>query len=416
MFDALGITSPNSHAYAEGLARGTGRIGRPARHCASWTATPSRINLPNARSFAAHIVIPLHDFQAGGSERIIIRLANRWAAAGRRVTILCGCEDGPSRREVGSGVVVIRTPRAVRRGLGSRRRLGRAAARMLPSLHADVIVAPGNFHLPVLHAIGRSSVPLVCKLSNTLSRYDDRPLRAALFRWKLQWLSAHLSAVVAISPALAREAAGYLPAVPVHVVAQPNVADDALPGRRRAHREAPHILCAGRLVAQKNLALALNAFACLGIGDAALTIAGDGPERPRLEALARRLGIDRRVRFCGHVPDIGPLLRDSDLLLSTSLFEGYPGVIMEALAAGLPVVTTPSSPAIAEMLDHPTFGRIAPPDPHKLAEAMMAALAMPDPDADRLAVTLDGHRVGRSAEAWLAMLDRIVSAWVPRTG
>ncbi len=361
---------------------------------------------------ARHILVLLHDFPAGGSERVMIRLANRWAARGRRVTILCGCEEGPARAEVSDAVAVMRTPREIRRGFRSRTRLGRAIARLLPSLDADVLVAPGNFHLPVLRAVHPSPIPLVCKLSNTVARHEGRPLRAALFRWRLRRLSARLDLVVAISPALAREAAALLPGVPIRSIAQPNIADDAVVGPAKTPRQPPRLLCAGRLVPQKNVALALETLARLDKTGATLIIAGDGPERADLEALTVRLNIEHRVEFRGHVPDIAPLLETSDLLLSTSRFEGYPGVVVEALAAGVPIVTTESSPAIPEILADPSFGRIAARDPRALAEAVDAVLEAGGPDLGKLEAAFADNRVERSAAAWLDALDAVVR--VPR--
>lgn len=359
---------------------------------------------------ARRIVVIMHDFPNGGTERIIITLANLWAARGREVTIVCGSEAGPTRDRVAKTVSVRRTPVEIRRGVRSRSRLGHAVAAMLRDDPPDVIVAPGNFHLPVLHAMRGLAVPRVCKLSNPLTIRPRRALAGWLFRRSLRQRTRGLALLVAMTPSLADEARGATKDVAIATIFQPNIADDRPLPDIRAPRWPPRLLCASRLVPQKHVALALRGFAALDCPGARLTIAGDGPERAELERLATSLGIAADVRFAGDRADIAPLLAEADLLLSTSRYEGYPAVLVEALAAGIPVVTTPSSPSIAEILIDPSFGRVVAADPAALAGAIAEVAHGPGPDRAALGVLLDRHRAGRSAEAWLAALDGVVAA------
>jgi hypothetical protein len=95
---------------------------------------------------ARRILICLHDFHRGGTERIALGLARAWTEAGREVTILCGSTEGGLREEVDSRVRVVPLDPPVRRSLFSRFRLARAMARRLDSLQPDIIFLPGNFH------------------------------------------------------------------------------------------------------------------------------------------------------------------------------------------------------------------------------------------------------------------------------
>jgi len=74
--------------------------------------------------------------------------------------------------------------------------------------------------------------------------------------------------------------------------------------------------------------------------DCALLLAGDGPERPRLEALAASLGIEDRVHFLGVQPHVADVLATADLFVLPSIVEGLPLAMLEAMAAGAPVVAT----------------------------------------------------------------------------
>lgn len=92
---------------------------------------------------------------------------------------------------------------------------------------------------------------------------------------------------------------------------------------------------------EKNLARLLRAFAlAAATRPARLVIAGDGPERAALEALARELGIGDRTYWAGHVADPAPLLRGFDIFALSSDTEQMPISLLEAMAAGLPVVAT----------------------------------------------------------------------------
>jgi len=358
---------------------------------------------------AAHIALVLHDFSGGGSERIAIRLAQRWAAAGRRVTIVAGTEAGVARA-LAEGLSLVEFRRALTRSIPDRLRFGYAAARMVAALAPDVVVSPGNWHVPAFSAmrLGGMRLPVVAKISNPI-RVAERgpPGQRILNRW-FAWATRHYAALVAMSPALAAEAETVL-ARSVATIAEPNLPDDwtTPPPRSGPVPAIRTLVTAGRLMPQKDFGLAFETLAALGPGWR-LDLLGDGRERGRLEARAAALGVADRINFAGHVPSIAPFLARAGAFLCTSRYEGYPAVLIEALAAGLPVVTTPCSPAVPEILCHPSFGRVAAPTAAALSEAVRAvAGTVPDPAAS--SALLLQHRIGHSAAAWLTLLDRVVA-------
>lgn len=362
---------------------------------------------PSSERRAARIGIVLHDFPAGGTERIAIRLANAWAEAGRAVTIFAGSAAGPALALVAPGVAIAAADPPIPRGRGSRFRLGRRLAGMIAERGVDALVCPGNFHLPVIRAARRLPCAVIAKLSNPLRGRDRNALHRGGFALVMRLVARRIDRFVAMSPALATEARALL-ATPVTVVDEPILAAPSAPHRRRAGG-APLILCAGRLVAQKDFALALAAFARLQRPAARIVVLGDGPERGPLERLATRLGIAGRVEFAGHVADIAPWLARADLLLLSSRFEGYPAVLVEALAAGVPVVATRCSPAIDEILADPSFGRVAASTPEALAVAIESVLSADGvAEAPRAALALR-HAAAASAACWLAVLDDAVA-------
>jgi glycosyltransferase involved in cell wall biosynthesis len=99
-------------------------------------------------------------------------------------------------------------------------------------------------------------------------------------------------------------------------------------------------------------------------------LAGDGPERPACEAIANELGISRRVRFLGTRHDVPALLAAADLLVHPSLEEGFCNAIVEAMAAGLPVVATSVGGNPEAVVDGETGYLVPPRDAAALAEAI----------------------------------------------
>jgi glycosyltransferase involved in cell wall biosynthesis len=142
----------------------------------------------------------------------------------------------------------------------------------------------------------------------------------------------------------------------------------------------PDVLTFGttaRLVHEKGIDVAIRAFGAV-IHDAPsvpmrLLIANDGAERPSLEALVRRLGIDDHVRFLGFQQDLPALYRTIDFFLVPSRIEAQGLVVLEALASGCPVIASAVG-GIPEMITRPELGTLVPPDdPEALADAINAA-------------------------------------------
>jgi glycosyltransferase involved in cell wall biosynthesis len=147
---------------------------------------------------------------------------------------------------------------------------------------------------------------------------------------------------------------------------------------------SPNYLSVGRLSGQKNFPLLLRAFARLDDPAARLVIVGEGADRVRLERLATQLGIAGRVSLPGHC-DPGPYLAAASVFVMSSDYEGVPAVIIEALAAGLPIAGTDCSVSMHSLTGTGRFAELVTiRDEAALAHAMHDVLTMPfDPAAAR---------------------------------
>jgi colanic acid/amylovoran biosynthesis glycosyltransferase len=141
------------------------------------------------------------------------------------------------------------------------------------------------------------------------------------------------------------------------------------------------ILCVAALSRRKGHAVLLDALALLHERGtpARLTLVGDGPERPRLEAQAEQLGLGDAVRFTGPVANdaVPGYYARADVFCLPSFAEGLPTVLMEAMAAGLPVVATNVN-GTAELVEDGVSGRVvAPARADLLADALEPLLGDP---------------------------------------
>lgn len=150
--------------------------------------------------------------------------------------------------------------------------------------------------------------------------------------------------------------------------------DKSVPGKT--------VLFVGRLAAVKGVALLLDAFAALRARhpDAQLRLVGDGPERAALEAQAGALGLGDAVHFLGYLgqDDVAGELDRADLLALPSFAEGVPVVLMEAMAARIPVIASRVA-GVQELVEDGVSGRVLPPgDVETLVATLDALLADPE--------------------------------------
>lgn len=352
---------------------------------------------------AATILTYAQTLDGGGVERVTLRLAGLWAAAGRRVVLAIGCDAGALRAELPTGVEVER--------LGSRRYGDLAAA--VPGLvrrhRPDVIFCGGNHYSAVAAwtraRLGAVCPPTVAKLSNALDRPDLSARARVAYRL---WLRAHpafVDALVAMSPAMAADAVARmrLPEDRVHVI--PNPPPRSVGGAALPTLPARYLLGVGRLAPQKRWDRAVAALASLADRTIPLVLLGDGPERERLVAQAAAAGVGGRLILPGHVADPLPVMAGAAAVVLTSDFEGVPGALREALSVGTPVVTTDSSVSIPEIVTTPAHGTIVPrDDAAALVSALDAVLApgrlRPPPVA----------AAGDPAADYLALFDSLASS------
>lgn len=165
------------------------------------------------------------------------------------------------------------------------------------------------------------------------------------------------------------------------------------------------LLCAvGRLSEQKNFALLLGALAGLRTRTWCLLLVGEGEQRESLERQAAELGIAEQTRFLGRRSDVPLIMQASDLLVTSSAWEGFPYVIVEALACGLPIVATDVGGVREGVLNGETGSLVPAGDAQALTQAIGALI---DDHATRTAMAENGRRLFHDRFRDESMLRRI---------
>jgi glycosyltransferase involved in cell wall biosynthesis len=366
------------------------------------------------------VCLYLPDLSGGGGEMFAIKLAGELRRRGIEVDFFLARREGPLLAEVPAGCEVFAAA-----GLALRKKFG-PLVRYLRARRPDALLSnmdPSNV-AGLARVVSRVPVHVVMVLHNTLSEEMKlvAPHRRRLFR-----VARHLyrlaDAMVAVSEGLARDAAAVIPFVrhKLHVIANPVVSDTLLAAAREPvdhpwlrGGEVPVTLAVGRLHPQKDFPTLLRAFRIVcGRRPARLIILGTGGERERLVEEIGQLGLGDDVALPGFVANPWAWMSKASVLALSSVWEGLPTVLIEALAVGTPVVATDCPHGPREILDGGRYGRLVPVgDADGLAAALLATLDEPR-RPDVLVARGRQYSVSRSADAYLELIDHGLRGGAP---
>ncbi|WP_062204914.1 glycosyltransferase family 4 protein [Aureimonas sp. AU12] len=293
---------------------------------------------PDARP-PLHVAIVMPGLGAGGTEHVVNVLANEWTRRGWRVTVLTFEQpDTPSYYRFDPAVEIRRLglpPKPQRLGpaaMGSVRRvqaLRTALTDVKPGLVISFLTRTNVLTLLATRYLG---VPVVVSERNNPALQDTGPIWRALRRHlypKAFGLVTMTAGALEFFPAALRRRSWVIP----------NSVD--LPADRQRKRLGNTLTAVGRLVPQKGFDLLIEAFSRIApeFPDWSLVIWGEGPERAALEAQRAALRLEGRVRMPGITGEPGLWVETADVFVLSSRFEGWGIVLLEAMAADLPVVS-----------------------------------------------------------------------------
>jgi glycosyltransferase involved in cell wall biosynthesis len=332
-----------------------------------------------------HVTHAVLSLDTGGLERIVVDLVRRGQQLDQRVSVVCLERPGvlaPQVEALGARVVCLDKKPGVR--FETKRRLRTALADLRPDVLHTHQVGALFYAGPAARSCG---VPVVVHTEhiNNIRKQGSgffRRQKMALLWW---WAARQARKFFCVSADIADEMATRR-IVPRHKLEVLLNGINTEPFRRPVDRAAvrqalgipdtaPVIGTVGRLNEVKRQDLLLAAFAGLRAahGTARLLLVGDGPMRGELEALASRLGVADRVHFAGYQAQPERYLAVMDVFALTSRMEGLPLAILEAWAAGLPVVGS-SVGGVPDLVEHDRTGLLFPSGDEATLTALLSEL------------------------------------------
>lgn len=335
---------------------------------------------------ASHIAIFLPSLSGGGTERVMVTLANGFAASGKRVDLVLARAEGPYLTEVAADVRIVDLDKG--RVLASLLPLARYLRRERP----DAMLSALNY-VNIVAILARELTPAYTRLfvseRATLARIDSAG-SGTIVRRLMRTFYPMADGVIAVSQGIATELVAELGLSSAHVTAIANPVDvigiEQLARERPQHPwlapgQPPVILAVGRLAPQKDYPTLLAAFAQLRAQrDVRLIILGEGESRANLEERIASQGLAGSVALPGFQPNPYGWMAACDVYTLSSLFEGFPNALIQAMACGAKVVSTDCPTGPREILENGRWGRLVPVEnKDTLARALSEALCDRNP-------------------------------------
>ena len=349
----------------------------------------------------------IYGLGAGGAERVLTLLAAAWARRGHQVTLVT-YDAGTDAFFEPVPEVAVRTlclsGGSLGRRVGNHLRRIPAFRRVIRETRPAVVVSfMDRTNVLVLAASRALKVPVV--VSERIDPHDpyDRPGLVSRLLRRVLYPSA--AALVVQNEGQARWFRGF--SRNVRTIPNPVRIPEEEPDFR--HRTLT-IVAAGRLTKQKGFDLLLEAFAGAVVHQPGweLVILGEGPARGALTELGERLGLAGKVRLPGVTSELSRHLESAGIFVLSSRFEGFPNVLLEALAAACPVVASACNDAVEQVVTDEWNGLLVPAgEPSELACALERMMREPDlrrrlaARARRSVRTYDAEEI---SERWLNLL------------
>ncbi|HOO44649.1 MAG TPA: glycosyltransferase family 4 protein [Deltaproteobacteria bacterium] len=291
------------------------------------------------------LVIPT--LNGGGAERVMSNMANYWESKGNEVVIITHDSEKKDFYSLNPGVTrygfdISKPPRHIWDTIKHNIQRITMPRKAIRTCRADIVISFTNrTNIQTLAGLIETKVPVIVSERNNPTAQPLPPL------WNIlrKLLYPMASAVVVQTEAVKEWAVEFLSADKVFVIPNPV----SPPSIQESESELPSqlqrkkiVVAMGRLVHHKGFDLLIEAFSIAAGGrkDWSLMILGEGEDRTFLEDLARSLSIRDQIIMPGRVCNIGQIMKKSDLFVLSSRHEGFPNVLLEAMASGLPVIST----------------------------------------------------------------------------
>lgn len=361
------------------------------------------------------ISVFLPDLRSGGVERVCLNLANAFASKGIAVDVVLMRKQGELLELLDPRINVVDL------GAPRPRHVLLPLMRYLRAAQPQAVLA-NMWPLTILAALARLLSQVRCRLAAvehttwSASRLAQRGRTRMMIKTTMRLLLPKADAVAAVSQGAARDLERFAGLKPGSVLTlynpvtgtrkQVDVPTELPPAAAQwADGDHKRVLAVGTLKAVKDFPTLIRAFALLhNQVNVRLLILGEGEERPKLEALIQSLGLQDAVSLPGFAANTAPFYAHADVFVLSSVNEGLPTVMIEALEQGVPVVSTDCPSGPREILEGGKYGKLMPVgNAEALAAAMLGSLqSSHDPAA--LKARAQDFSVDRIADQYLDLL------------
>lgn len=351
----------------------------------------------------------------GGVERMIVNLCEGFLALGYTVDLVLVRDRSKHLAALPEGIRVVKLD------------CSHTATSLLPFMRylrsekPDAVLSAknrGNQIALVARAFSGVRTRLVARMDTTVSAALEKKggggLRKLLWYPPMRFFYGRADAIVAVSKGVAEDLSRItgLPVERITVVPNPvitpkifTMAQEPVDHPWFRDSTIPVLIGIGRLTQQKDFHTLLRAFAQVRRErPCRLLILGEGGDRPSLEKLARELGVSEDLDLHGFVSNPYAFLKRSTLFVLSSAWEGSPTVLTEALALGIPSVSTDCPSGPREILDGGRLGPLVPVgDVNALARGILTALDAP-PESSALQAAAADYTIEESSRRHLRLL------------
>ena len=365
------------------------------------------------RASRGRLTFVIHQISAGGAERVLTLLANELCKKGWSVTLLTfdsgsepvffelhsGVQHWPLSlmREQGGWWKAIKVhflrPWVLRRAI--RKSRPDAVIAFLERMNILTLMATIGLKIPVIVSERNHPVFNTSKFLS-LSRQAVYKMSACLV------LQTHDAG------------AFFSSSIPKSVIPNPILVPEYPAPVLKSEASSQTLVAMGRLCSQKGFDFLLNAFAPLGnkFPDWVLEIWGEGAQRGNLESLRDELGLRERVRFPGLTKEHYKTMAEADIFVLSSRYEGFPNVLGEAMACGLPVVSfdCPSGPS--EMIQDGVNGLLVPPESiqelSSSLERLMTSVELRNSLGEQARKITESYSLDKIVQLWEELIGDVV--------
>ncbi|MEO8085694.1 MAG: glycosyltransferase [Bacteroidota bacterium] len=363
-----------------------------------------------------HVAFMVGSLRMGGAERMMIHTANQLAKY-VQVSFLSLTGGAELKPELQKNVRLI--------SFEKKKTLAAIPAilKFLKTEKPDVLISTQihvNLVAMLLKIVFRTKTKIILREATSpgaqFMNFQD--VRSRTVKWMVKMLYPKADAIVAICEAVKNNLVEhhFAKMEQVTVIFNPVINQHLIEGMKVEtddeffHAGVPVIISSGRLAPVKNFSLLIESFhKLLQKQDARLIIMGEGQERSKLESLISQVHLDRKVKLIGMKQNPFPYLKKSSVYVLTSLFEGLPNALIEAMACGLQLISVDCPGGSGEVLMNGELGKLVPMNNvDALADAMSAAIQNPLPKN----LLLEGVKrfdAEKVSVEYLKLVERLVS-------